>query len=82
MYDGVRASKVRLCRAVSATCALCRWRLSGKNRKKLLSEESIYGDFIYTTGNKFGFSGWRLCMRLDDYHITYLVIFHLAMPDD
>lgn len=63
-------------------CALCRWRLSGKNRKKLLSEEAILGDLIYTIRNKLGFSGWRLYMRLDDYHVTCLVVFHLAVPDD
>lgn len=47
-----------MCRAVSAKHVLHRWRLSGKNGKKLLSEEAILGDFFYIIRNKFGLSDW------------------------
>lgn len=58
MYDGVRDSKVRDCIGLFLQHMLHRWRLSGKNRKKLLSEEAILGGFIYIIRNKFGLSDW------------------------
>lgn len=42
--------------ALSAVQMLHRWRLLGKSRKKLLSEEAMLGGFCYIIRNKFGLS--------------------------